>query len=160
MKLGENDGRNGKNVVPAAEMAKRRKTEETVRSRRIQWEHVKTGRKRWSEWQKRGTGGRNGLTSENGKNGPFTSNTVETLENWANTTVGMAETWYRRPELLNVVETEETAKRRKTEETDPSAVSLVNWANAMVGTAKTWYRRPKRLSLGKRKKRTVHPVFC
>ena len=26
----------------------------------------------------------------------------------------------------------------------------------MVGMAETWYRRPKRISVGKRKKRTVH----
>ena len=59
IKLGENVGRNGRNVVPEAETAKRRKTEETDTSRRIRWKHVKTGRKRWSECQKRGIGGRN-----------------------------------------------------------------------------------------------------
>ena len=36
----------------------RRKTEETDHSRRIRWKNVKTGRKRWSEWRKRGAGGR------------------------------------------------------------------------------------------------------
>ena len=101
-KVGENDGRNGKNVVPEAETAKRRKTEETDHSRRIRWKNVKTGRKRWSEWRKRGAGGRNGYTSENGRNGPFTSDTVETREIWAKTMVGMAKTWCVRPKRLNV----------------------------------------------------------
>ena len=40
-KLGENDGQNGKNVVPEAETAKHRKMEETNYSRRIRWKHVK-----------------------------------------------------------------------------------------------------------------------
>ena len=48
------------NVVETEETAKRRKTEEKDHSRRIRWEHVKTGRKRWSECQKHGNRGRNG----------------------------------------------------------------------------------------------------
>ena len=38
----------------------------------------------------------------NGRNGPFTSNTVGARENWAKTMIGMAKTWYRRPKWLNV----------------------------------------------------------
>ena len=42
------------------------------------------------------------VPEENGRNGPFTSDAVETIVNWANTMVGMAETWYRRPKRLRV----------------------------------------------------------
>ena len=90
------------------------------------------------------------VPEENGRNGPFTSDEVETLVNWAITMVGMDATWYRRPKRLsvgkrkkrsvhvgygvntckpgeydgrngrNVVPEAETAKRRKTQETQRS----------------------------------------
>ena len=81
------------------------------------------------------------VPEENGRNGPFTSDTVETLVNWANTMVGMAETWYQRPKRQRASE-----NGRNGPFTSDTVETLVNWANTMVGMAETWYRRPKRQS--------------